>query len=39
MFYGDREAAPVDPCGNLWWIATSKELPDQRRADARIREP
>lgn len=25
MFYGDRNAGVVDPCGNSWWIATHFE--------------
>jgi len=25
QFYGDRNAGVMDPCGNLWWIATRQE--------------
>ena len=25
MFYGDRNGAVTDPCGNSWWIGTHKE--------------
>jgi uncharacterized glyoxalase superfamily protein PhnB len=25
MFYGDRNGAVKDPCGNQWWIASRKE--------------
>ncbi|HTQ39338.1 MAG TPA: VOC family protein [Pirellulales bacterium] len=26
MFYGDRTASVKDPVGNMWWIATHKEV-------------
>lgn len=30
QFYGDRNAAIIDPCGNYWWIATRvKEVTDE----------
>ncbi|HEV3165211.1 MAG TPA: VOC family protein [Isosphaeraceae bacterium] len=25
QFYGDRHAAVMDPCGNVWWVATHIE--------------
>jgi PhnB protein len=26
MFYGDRSGSVKDPAGNMWWIATHKEV-------------
>lgn len=40
QFYGNREAAVVDHCSNIWWIATAVEAVPvadlQARYDAQV---
>ena len=37
-FYGDRNAAVEDSCGNQWWIATHRENLTQEQLEARMEE-
>ena len=37
-FYGDRNAAVEDSCGNQWWIATHKENLTHEQLEARMEE-
>ncbi|MCH2547528.1 MAG: VOC family protein [Alphaproteobacteria bacterium] len=37
-FYGDRNAAVKDPCGNVWWVATHKEALSREIMESRAHE-
>ena len=37
-FYGDRNAAVEDCCGNQWWIATHREYLTKEQLDERLEE-